>query len=244
MKFTLLISFNINANLIIKKKVSKFESCKQIMNTGNANGDGIYTIYPNGINGNSEEAYCDMTLHGGGWQLVSVIAKTSIPNTLQTESEYPTELNSIGDINNPTTAYMFKGDLSRFNNARESVDCSTKNSCSYAFGSNLTTSELNTIRFLQGSASRLSMTQGQVPNCTNNYSNFISGINDRPYCDNNQRSPSSQVTTVSGWQVDIHGTPYCWLMRSSSFRSTNKGSGLCQSSGEPNGSRYSMLWMR
>jgi len=28
----LLISFNINANLVIKKKVAKFDSCRQIVN--------------------------------------------------------------------------------------------------------------------------------------------------------------------------------------------------------------------
>lgn len=62
--------------------------------------------------------------------------------------------------------------------------------------------------------------------------------------DNNDRSASNKVTTVSGWQVDIKGGSYCWLMRSSTFRRTNRGSGRCQSSGEPNGTTYGMLWMR
>jgi len=63
--FILLTSFNINANLIIKKKVSKFESCKQIKLTGNSNGNGIYTIYPTDKNGVSEDKYCDMNCLDG-----------------------------------------------------------------------------------------------------------------------------------------------------------------------------------
>jgi len=211
------------------------------MNTGNAQGDGFYTIYPNGI---EEQAYCDMTLHGGGWQLISVIAKSSMPSNLQTENDYPNDLNSIGDINNPTSPYMYKKDLSRFRSARESVDWSSKDNCFFAFGSNLTQSELNTVRLLQVSVTRNTLTQGEVPNCTASYNNFKNGINDRPYCDNNDRSASNKVSTVSGWQVDIKGSSYCWLMRSSTFRSTNRGSGRCQSSGEPNGTTYGMLWMR
>ena len=62
--FVLLVSFNINANLIVKKKI-EFETCKQIKMTGNSNGNGIYTIYPNGIDGISEDKYCDMNCLDG-----------------------------------------------------------------------------------------------------------------------------------------------------------------------------------
>ena len=100
------------------------------------------------------------------------------------------------------------------------------------------------LEILNSGASRDSITQGQVPNCTTIYSNFINGVNERPYCDNNQRSAGSKVNSVSGWQVDIFGSPYCWLMRSTSLRSTYPGSGLCQNSGVPNATKHGFLWMR
>lgn len=216
-------------------------SCLEILNSGEGVTDGIYTISPNG---NPEEVYCDMTSHGGGWQLVSMISKTSKPIVLQTEANYPEDVNAIGDINNPSSAYMYKGDLSRFNSAKESVSCSTKDNCYHVFGSNLNTSQLDVLRFLQGGASRLSITQGQVPNCTSDYNNFLSGVNDRPYCDNNQRSSSNKVDSVSGWQVDVFGSPYCWLMRSTTSYYNAAGSGLCKSSGNPNATKHGFLWMR
>ena len=169
---------------------------------------------------------------------------TIYSNNLKSLSDYQNDITLIGDINNPATNYSYSGDLSKFNSARESVSCTNKDSCFHAFGSNLSTEQLNTILYLRGSDSRATTTQSEVPPCTNNYNNFIQGINDRPFCDTNTFSENYKITRVTGWQTDIHGLPFCWSMRSSSFKPNLQGSSLCRSSGEPNGTRYSTVWMR
>lgn len=53
----LLISFNINANLIVKKKISGFSSCLEIKNKGYSTGNGNYTLK---VNNEDEVVFCDM----------------------------------------------------------------------------------------------------------------------------------------------------------------------------------------
>ncbi|MBT7105751.1 hypothetical protein HN933_02775 [Candidatus Woesearchaeota archaeon] len=45
-------------------------SCKEILDIGQSQGDGIYTIYPFDENSSSIEVYCDMTTDSGGWTMV------------------------------------------------------------------------------------------------------------------------------------------------------------------------------
>ena len=45
-------------------------SCKDILDRGDSNGDGVYTINPTKIDGEEFDVYRDMTTDGGGWTLV------------------------------------------------------------------------------------------------------------------------------------------------------------------------------
>ncbi len=64
-----------------------FKSCKEILENGFSIGDGIYTIDPDGLDGDNEpfKVYCDMITDGGGWTL---IMKTNGDSTFKYTSSY------------------------------------------------------------------------------------------------------------------------------------------------------------
>ncbi|MDW7548555.1 fibrinogen-like YCDxxxxGGGW domain-containing protein [Pseudoalteromonas peptidolytica] len=220
-----------------------FQSCNEILQSGESTGDGVYTISP--IGEDPISVYCDMTTDDGGWTLVGTYPKSEKGGKLRI-----TEYSDIPETTpyNPTTAYLYQRSLAQFSDAREQVSCSTNNCADgkYAYADNLTELELEKIRYSWGAQDRVEHIPKYIdfPTCRSGYeasSEEYLGCARRGYIEK-YGSPNNSIV---GWSSATQDG-FCWVARGT-FNRNKLGSGLCTTNdarSEPNGTQWALLWMR
>ncbi|WP_105169625.1 fibrinogen-like YCDxxxxGGGW domain-containing protein [Pseudoalteromonas sp. T1lg23B] len=216
-----------------------YQSCNEILQAGQSQGDGVYSIQSQ--NGTPISVYCDMTTDDGGWTLVGSYPKTAPGGQLRV-TDYSNEPETNPD--NPTRLWLYQGSLSPFSAAREQISCAAAKCTdgNYAYADNLTEVELQKVRYSWGANDRVEQMPSyrDMPTCRNAYdpqATEFTGCVRPEYLD-----VYTTNSTVVGWQTAT-GSGYCWAARGT-HSSGSLGSGRCGYNLEPNGTRWALLWMR
>ncbi|TMP43975.1 hypothetical protein CWB96_09405 [Pseudoalteromonas citrea] len=218
-------------------KDTEYTSCNHILELDESSISGIYSLIDS--DGQSIKVYCDMETDGGGWTLIGSYPKNSSGGV-----EYISDYNSIPetDPSSPTKRWLYQGDLNVFSDAREQVSCGTA-SCKdgkSVYATSLTTPQLDLIRYSWAYKDRIAFmpSRNTIPNCFKSLNANETEING---CVNASYNRTNNEGTI-GWQHDVYA-PHCWAARGS-YNSSVKGAPRCFINGDPNATRYSLLWMR
>ena len=218
-------------------KDTEYSSCNHILEVDRTSISGIYSLIDS--DGQPIKVYCDMESDGGGWTLIG-----TYPNNSSGGVQYISDYDNQPETNpsSPSKRWLYQGDLSVFGDAREQVSCGTSD-CKdgkSVYATNLSTRQLDLIRYSWAYKDKVAFmpSRNTIPNCFKSLDPNETEING---CVNPSYNRINDQGTI-GWQHDVYG-PHCWAARGN-YNSSAKGAPRCFINGDPNATRYSLLWMR